>query len=160
MNSWYNIGLWTVLQGSTTLSSATVKALLVNSTYTFDKDHATVAAIVAGSKEVSATNYTGGAGGSGRKAVTLSFGSSPNNTDNRVDIGVADITWNLIGGATNTTVTGLVLYLHNSGSNDALNIPLAHFIVNGSGSGYVTNGSDFLADFAAQSAGGNLRLLI
>ena len=159
MASWYNIGLWHTVQGTHPLNAATVKALLLTDSYTFDPDHGNVSTIATGN-ELSVTNYTGGAGGSGRKTLTASFGAGPNNTNNRVDVGFDDVTWSSLGGTVDDTITGLVVYIHLSGSDDTQNIPLAYYEILGGGSGYLTNGSDFLADFAAQSAGGNLQLIL
>lgn len=163
MAGWYNKAAWQVVSGALNLSSALIKAALIRDTYTPDPDHATMAAVVgvAAVNEITATNYVKGPGlSSSRKTVTLSFGSGPNNTANRADIGIDDLTWNTLGGATNDTIAWLVLYVHLDSANDSLNLPVAYFQITGGDSGYVTNGSDFLIDFVSQASGGNLQVQV
>lgn len=163
MAGWYNKAAWRIMSGDLNLGSATIKAALLKSDYTPDPDHATMSSVVGASSvnEIDATNYTKGPGPStSRKAVTLSFGASPNNTLNRVDIGIDDLTWAALGGATNDVVAWVVLYIHADNSNDALNTPLAYFPVIGGDEGYETNGSDLLINYVSQAAGGNLQVQV
>ena len=101
-------------------SGKTFKVLLIEGSTAPDPDHSTVAAVLAAAAELTgATGYTGGPGGSGRKTVT--FTVTQDNANNRTDAVTGTASWT----GTNTgTVRQLLIYRHESGSDDTLNIPL------------------------------------
>jgi hypothetical protein len=126
------------------------KVMLVNSTYTYDPDNDFVAA--GGSSdpddaEITATNYTRGFGGAGRKAATLTFVEQDAN--NRAVVRIADLTWTALGGATNDTIEGAILI--KEGTSDADSKLVAYFDLPTT----PTNGSDVVLDF--DGTDGNIR---
>src|SRR5690554_2690070 len=107
-SGWYTTGLLKILDGTIDLDTDTVKVMLVKSTYTFNPDQDLIddgSADDLASHEVDASGYTGGFGGAGRKTVTVTMQS--NDTDNRVDIAIADLTWTTLG--TGNTIGGAAL---------------------------------------------------
>lgn len=78
-SSWYNSGLRDIFDGTINLTSDTIKVMLVNASYTPNKDHDFVDDVNA--NELSGTGYTGGFNGSGRKTL----GSKSFTTDNTSD---------------------------------------------------------------------------
>ena len=67
-SAWYNSGLRDIFDGTIDLSADTIKVMLVNASYTPNKDHDFVDDVVA--NELSGTGYTGGFAGSGRKTIS------------------------------------------------------------------------------------------
>lgn len=146
----YQSGISKILDGTIDLDTTALKIMLLSSEYTYNPDHDFVDDLTAGSGEVNATNYTGGFGGGGRKAATVSI--SIDNTNNKVIVAFTDLTWTAIGGATNDTIAGAALIREIT--NDAASIPLVFFDF----TDLSTNGGDFTLDFAAAGAnGGNLQ---
>lgn len=126
------------------------KVMLVNSTYTYDPDNDFVVAGGASDPddaEITATNYTRGFGGAGRKAATLTFVEQDAN--NRAVVRIADLTWTALGGATNDTVEGAILI--KEGTSDADSKLIAYFDLPTT----PTNGSDVILDF--DGTDGNIR---
>jgi hypothetical protein len=134
-NFFFQNGLADLLSGSLTGGSWKV-ALLITTVPDPDWYHPT------SMTECSATGYTGGYGGSGRKATTVSF--SADNTTNRTYMICTDCTWNPLGGATNQTVIGAVL-IYEKGGADSSSVLVAWF----DGVDTPTNGGTFTADFSA-----------
>jgi hypothetical protein len=80
---------------ATEAAAGDLKVMLVNSSYTPDRDHDTVSQAVAG--EISATGYTGGHGGAGRKAVANGA----------------------LGGASNDTIVAAILFQEKTSDADS-----------------------------------------
>lgn len=90
----------------------------------------------AGNTEATFTNYA-------RKVSTDTDGTvTVDDTNNRVDVDMPDITWTSAGGATNNTLVKLIV-AYNQGAGDANLVPLTHhdFAV-------TTDGSDLTAQIA------------
>ena len=90
----------------------------------------------AGNTEATFTNYA-------RKVSTDTDGTvTVDDTNNRVDVDMPDITWTSAGGATNNTLVKLI-GAYNQGAGDANLVPLTHhdFAV-------TTDGSDLTAQIA------------
>lgn len=100
-----------------------------------------------GATEITATNYTRGFGGAGRKGATTTFAEQDAN--NRAIVLVGDITWTALGGAVNDTVGFACLV--KEVSSDADSELIAVFDLTDT----PTNGSDFSLDF--DGTNGNLR---
>jgi hypothetical protein len=152
-SAWHQSGLKDLLNGSMDIDTDTFKLIPVDSTYTDDKDYVFLDegdGDDVSSHEISATSYTGGFGGAGRKSCTITL--QANNTDDRVDIAIADITWSSIGGASNATIGGFILAKEIT--NDAGSKILAFFDITDT----ATNGGDITVDFTALASGGNLRI--
>lgn len=129
------------------------KVMLVNSTYTYDPDNDFIAAGGASDPddaEITATNYTRGFGGAGRKAATTTF--IEQDANNRAVIRIADLTWTALGGATNDTVEGAILV--KEGTSDADSKLIAYFDLPTT----PTNGSDVVLDF--DGTDGNIRFTV
>lgn len=122
------------------VGDAGVKVMLVNTSYTPDKDHDFVASITGGtSKELSGTGYTAGFGGSGRKALS----SKTVTKDNGADVAyfdAADVTWTAINAGT----IGYAVVIKEV-TSDADSPILAVIDV----ADLVTNGSDYTEQWAA-----------
>lgn len=73
------------------LAGATLKAGLLKNSYTFNPDHKFVSNLSPGTHECSVVGYTGGFGGSGRKALS-SITLTEDTTNNRVVLDAADPT--------------------------------------------------------------------
>lgn len=93
------------------LTNGTFKVMLLTSSYTPDVDHATVSAIVA--NEATGTGYV-------RKTLA-SPTLTVDNTNDRVDLGGANMTW------TGLTSTFRYAVLFKFITNDAASIPVAYF---------------------------------
>ena len=155
-SGWYSTGLKKCLDGTIALGTTTLKVMLVNSAYSFDPDLDTLDDGTSGdpnSKELVCTNYTGNYGGSGRKTATATL--QTNDTSNRVDIAIANLTWTALGGATNDTIGGAIL-CYETGGSDATAIPIAFFDLTDT----PTNGSDITLSMTALGSGGNLRISV
>lgn len=127
-----------------------LKIMLVNGTYTPNRDDDFVdagGASDAVDAEITATNYTRGWGGAGRKAVTLTVIESDAN--DRASWAIADLTWTALGGATNDTVVGAIL-IKEGGANDTTSLLIAYFDL----TDFTTTGVAFVLDF---DAAGNIR---
>lgn len=153
-SGFYNQGLVDVTDGTIVLQTDTVKLMLVDTGYTFDPDHDVVDngandATDPSFNEIVATNYTVGFGGAGRKTLTVT--RQVNDTNNRADFAVADVTWTALGGATNDTIGGAILIEERT--NDADSRLIAFFDLTDT----PTNGSDVTLDFNSLAAGGNIR---
>jgi hypothetical protein len=123
-NTVYNIfktNLLNDILGTDIASGKTFKVLLISGSTAPNPDHATVSAVLAAAAELSgATGYTGGPGGSGRKTIT--FTVTQDDTNDRTDAVSGTASWT----GTNTgTVRQLLIYRHESGTDDTLNIPVA-----------------------------------
>jgi hypothetical protein len=123
-------------QGSLILTSATVKVMLVNNTYTPNQDDVNVSAL--SSAELSGTGYVGGFAGAGRKTLgSKSFAAD--NANNQVTFAGANMTWTAINAG---TAQAAVLIKENT--TDADSILIAYL---DAASPYVTNGGDMTLAF-------------
>lgn len=85
------------MSGNIDLLADTIKVLLIGTAYTPDKDHQFISD-VSGS-ELSGTGYTGGFGGSGRKALaSKAIGKS--DASDKAYFDAADLTWTAINAGT------------------------------------------------------------
>jgi hypothetical protein len=154
-SGFYNQGLLDIANGTIDLDTTTLKIMLVDNTYVYNPDHTVVDNGANDTSdpsycEISATNYTGGYGGGGRKTATIT--GQVNNTSNRADFAIADLTWTALGGATNDTVGGAILVRETGGADTSARL-VAFFDLTDT----PTNGSDILLDFTALASGGNIR---
>jgi len=157
-SGWYTKGLRECIDGTIDLDTDTLKLMLVNASYAFDADHEVVDnaaddATDPSFNEITATNYTAGWGGAGRKTPTITM--QENDTQNRVEAALDDQTWSSIGGATNDTIHGALL-VKEGGSDDTTSRLIAFFDITDK----TTNGTDFLLNFATLAAGGNMQIAV
>lgn len=141
----YSRGVLNILNGTIDLDTTALKFMLVDNTYTYDADHDFVNDLV----EITATNYTAGFAGAGRKAATVTL--TEQTASNRVVTIFSNLTWSSLGGGTNDTVQAGVLIREIT--NDAASIPIV--FLDFTGGNVTTNGSDFTISFDATN--GNLR---
>lgn len=113
----FNVSKLRRFNGGVDFDTDTIKIMLVKPAYTFNPDHNDIGDINA--NEVSCTGYSPGAGGSGRKTLTIT--PAQDDTNDRANIDSPDLTWTAVNG---DSVGGAVIYKHTSGSDDTLNIPL------------------------------------
>lgn len=91
-SGWYTPGLHKVLNRSIDLVGDTLKAILVASGYTPDKDHEFASSLT---NELSGTGYTGGFNGSGRKTLS-GKAFSLDTTNDRVEWAFSGVLWSAI----------------------------------------------------------------
>jgi hypothetical protein len=128
----YNSGLGAISDGSVAWLTSTIKALIVDSTYTFDDNDTVVSDVVAG--EV--TNATG----TGYERKTLAGKTvTVDQANDRVVFDASDLTYTAI--ETNETWAGLVVFL-DTGS-DATSKLICYLDIDA----LVTNGSDATISF-------------
>lgn len=104
----YNRGMHEINTGAMIWTSSDVRALLVDSSYSFNADHNTVADVVA--------NEITGASGYARVALT-SKTDTEDDTNDRDVLDAADTAFGALG--TGATIGGVVLYRHVSGTDSA-----------------------------------------
>lgn len=129
------------------------KIMLCDSAYTPNNDDDFVDTGGAGdaeSAEITATNYTRGWGGAGRKTVTLTVAEQDAN--NRAVIRISDPVWTALGGAVNDQATSALLIIEGV-ANDTTSIIVGVFDY--AASPIQTNGSDLTLDM--DGTDGNLR---
>lgn len=97
-SGWYNKGLYELANGDVNLGSSTIKAMLLNSAASFDRDHNFVSDVVA--NEITAVGYSRQTLGS--KTVT------ENDTNDAAYWDCADVTFGSL--ASGQTVKFVVLY--------------------------------------------------
>ena len=148
-SGWYLQGLLKILDGTIDLDTATIKIMLVKAAYTYDPDHDQVSDI--SGNEISATNYTGGFGGGGRKTASITM--QVTTASNRVDIAIGDLTWTALGGVSNDTPAAAVVIFETGGA-DSASIPIAYLDFTDT----ATNGGNYGLDMAALGSGGNLQI--
>ena len=135
--------------GSLNLSMDAMKFMLVTSSYTASKNDSAVS--VASASEIVATGYTGGFGGSGRKAAAVTITKDTTAGVNRV-IFPASVLWAALGGATNATIAAAVLI--KEVTNDGASLLVAYF----SFPSFTTNGSNFQLSF--DTVAGNITFAV
>jgi hypothetical protein len=150
----YSRGVHNVKNGTIDLDTTATKVMLLQSGYNavYDPDQASLDVAATTNdltgQEATATGYTGGFGGAGRKTASVTLTEqTANNRD--VDI-ITDLTWAALGGATNNTLGGCAWV--REVTNDAASIPIAWFQFSAN---LTTNGSDVLVDF--DGTNGNLQ---
>jgi hypothetical protein len=124
------------------LSSATLKAMLLTSAYTFNPDHKFVSQINA--NECTSDGYIGGYGGAGRRTLS-SKTITEDAANNRAVFDAADpSTWTAIGGITPNTLRYVAIV--EEITNDAASrvVCILDF-----GADKTTNGGDFTVAFNA-----------
>lgn len=90
--NWYNRGLYELSQGQR-WDTAALKVMLLEAGYTFNKDHDFVSDVVA--SEAAGTGYTGGFGGSGRKALSTPTVTLDDSND-LIKFDCDDLTWSAL----------------------------------------------------------------
>lgn len=142
-NAFFNRAARRILDGNLNLSTSTLKAMLVDSGYTFDRDHDFVGsgAGTPGGEELSGTGYVAGFGGAGRKTLANKVFSEDDAND-RGEMDCDDITWTAINAG-----TAAALIVVKEGTSDADSELIAFF---DSGFPKTTNGGDLTAQVDAQ----------
>lgn len=141
--------------GDLHLDTDTLKIFLVTPGYVFSEAHQYIDNGANDStdpsfNEISATNYTGGFGGGGRKTVTIAAGAWSASLGYSHHV-LTDLTWSSLGGASNATVGGLIVA--KEVTNDADSLLVAYLGI----TNRATDGNDFAVNFKSASEGGNLR---
>lgn len=139
-NFLYNHAAFRIMNGSLDLLTDTLKFMLVNNTYVANRDHDNVSA--ASSAEITATNYTGGFGGAGRKILAGKV-VTEDDTNDRAELDCNDPVWTALGGALNATIQAILVIKENT--NDADSWLIGH-IDTSTGTPslpFTTNGGDF-----------------
>jgi hypothetical protein len=143
----YNKAAGQILDGTLDVLTDTLKFMLVNSGYTADRDHDFVDD--ASGDEITATNYTAGFGGAGRKTLA-GKAVSVDNANDRVEFDCNDPQWTALGGATNDTVQAIIVI--KEVTTDADSILIAH-IDTSTGTPslpFTTNGGDLTLNINAE----------
>lgn len=143
----YSNGVENIINGTIDVDTSTLKVMLVDDGYTYDPDHDFVNDI--SGQEITATSYTAGFAGAGRKTASITI--TEQTASNRVVVIIGDLTWSPLGGATNDVVQAGVLIREIT--NDAASIPIV--FMDFTGGNVTTNGSDFTLDM--DGTNGNLR---
>lgn len=131
----------TKVVGATNLASADVRVILVGTSTTADTETETeFIGDFSTLDEISATNYA-------RKTVS-SEAINEDLTNNRAEFDFEDQTWSSLGGASNDTIQGAVVYVHVT--NDTDSWPLAYLDNSGSSFNLTTNGSDVVLTLNAE----------
>jgi hypothetical protein len=134
------------------LLNDTLKAVLVNATYTPSKADSFLSAITGGtSKELSGTGYTAGFGGSGRHTLA-SKAVTQDDTNNWSVLDAADPVWAAINAGTVAHIAIVATTLNGAATTSDADTPLLAVIT--LPSTITTNGGDYTGQFAAPSAGG------
>lgn len=134
----YNRGAKILVDGTVDWDgSPDVRAALVTSTYTPDKDHNTVSQLT---NELSGGNYV--------RKVTASRVITENDASDRVELDLADITWTALQAAAGTPKY-LILYLHDAGGDAASQLIAALDL---GASPPTPNGGDYTVSFASNGA--------
>lgn len=127
--------------GVTVWTTAALKVLLVNATYSPVNTDVFVSTAVASSAEIVATNYTGGFAGAGRKTLGTKSHAVVQGS-NRAELYGILPTWTALGGGTNATIVGAVLF--EEITSDAGSPLIAYFALTST----LTNGGDFTVAWA------------
>ena len=94
--------------------------------------------------EISATNYTGGWGGAGRKTLA-SKTITADKTNDRAEFDAADVTWTSLGGAANATIEAAIL-IKEGVANDTTTRLIAYIDLTNT----TTDGSNFSIQWDAE----------
>jgi len=99
-----------LMTGAIDWSTDTFKAILVGSSFTFDRDAHATYADVSGSELSTGSGYTAG-------GATITVNSvTENDTDDRADVDIADVSWTASGGSIGP-YSGAIIYDTSSGDN-------------------------------------------
>jgi hypothetical protein len=135
----YNYAVNQINENTLDLENDTIKVMLVGTGYTYDPDDDFVSsgAGTPGGEEITATNYTGGFGGAGRKTLTtVTF--TEDDANNRSVLDADDpVTWTSLGNGVNDTVAAAIIIKEIT--NDAAS-PLIVYV---DFTNRTTDGSDF-----------------
>jgi hypothetical protein len=140
----YNRAKKRILDGNISLSSDTLKVMLVTSTYTPNVDDDFVDAGGASDPldaEIAVTGYTGGWSGSGRKTLA-SKTFTEDDTANEGYMDAADVTW--VGLAAGATIVGAIL-IKEGVSDDTTSELIAYFDITDT----ATDGNDITLQWHA-----------
>ena len=96
--------------------------------------------------EFDGSGYTGGPGGSGRLALA-NQANVADNANNRGEFDADDLTWSALGAGARD-IEGLVVIKNTSGSNDQLNLLIAH--TSAGGFPITANGGDLTVQWNAE----------
>ena len=143
----YNTSKKEIMDGTLNLNTDTLKVILVNSTYTANADDDVVDAGGANDAvdgEITATNYTKGWGGAGRKTLANKTFETDKPND-RAELHADNITWTALGGASNDTIVAAVL-IKEGGANDTTSRLIAYIDL----ADTTTNGGDFTIQWNAE----------
>ena len=148
-----NLALEEILKATLDLDTDSLHIMLVDDDYVFDASKDVVdleddSVNDAHHHEAVATNYTGGFEGAGRKAATVAV--AHNDTDDRGEVTVGDLTWSSLGNGSNDTVGAALLIKHGTSDTDSRVIACWDLVDT------LTDGDDFVLNFAA--TGGNIRI--
>lgn len=143
----YTAGLARCFDGTIDVANDTLKLMLVQDTYTPDKDHEFVGTDLDG-HELTVSGYDGGYGGTSRQVVGITV--QTNLTDDRVEFVLDDVVWENL--SVGETLGGAVLIKEIT--NDNASPMIAFFDVTDT----PTNSGSITIDFASAIAGGNLRI--
>lgn len=135
-SGWFNKGVGSVMNGTIDLDTTTLKVMLVDSDYVFDKDHDFASDIT---DELSAASYVGGFGGSGRKTLA-SKTVTIDNTNDLAYLDADDVTWTALNAG---TIGGAIILKEDT--NDAAS-PLLLFI---DFTNLTTSGANVMIQWAA-----------
>jgi len=133
----YNLAKKQLLDGSLDLDTDDIRVMLVDSGYTANKDHDYVDGGGADDPvdhELSGTGYTGGYGGSGRKALA-SRAVTEDDTNDAGKFDAADVTWSAINAGT----AACAIVIKKGTADDTTAVLIAHY---DTGFPVVTNGGD------------------
>jgi len=139
-NGLYNTAKKMIMDGSLNLANDTIKVMLIGSGYTFNPDHDYVSSV--SSYELNGTGYTGGFGGSGRKALTNKSVTADKTNDKAV-FDADDVTWSAINAG---TVYAAILIKEVSSDSNSI---LIGYIDSGTGFPKTTNGGDLTIQWSS-----------
>jgi hypothetical protein len=133
----YDHAMADMVSGLIDLDSDVLKVMLVNGSYTPNKDDQFIGSGVGSphAAEIVATNYAGGFGGAGRKTATVTI--SDDTANDRAIAVFGNLTWTALGGAANDTVVGAILVKEIT--NDAASKLIAYWDITDT----PTNGGNF-----------------
>lgn len=131
-----------IMDGTIDLLSDTIKVMLVDSSYTPDKDDEFVAD-GADAAELSGTGYQAGFAGTGRKTLSNKAITVDNTNDRAEFDNTVDLTWSSIDAG---IVAAMVIYKHLT--NDGASVVIAY--VDSGGFPKTTNGGDLSVVFNAE----------
>lgn len=133
----FDSGVKALLGNQSWVDATEVNAILVGSTYSADKATDVYVGDIATLGELSGTGYTGGHGGSGRKALTS---RACNISAGYIRLDAADLTWSAINAG---TINGVVIAI--KGASDAASILIGFIDLTDT----VTNGGDITIQWHA-----------
>ena len=124
----YQEGILRIINRNIDIAADTIKVMLVGSGYTPNKDHQFVSDVVG--SELSGTGYTGGYGGSGRKALASKVMGKSDSTD-KAYIDAADSTWTAINAGTIAWAIVFKEITNDASSPVIANVDVADIVTNG-----------------------------